>query len=275
MVGLPRHYGALHWRIPVRHEYSIPPPERQPRAGLQRGAVPPLIGMKRMIQSYADTHPGMRRGGNEDAFLHEPDRGVYAVADGLGGLSYGEVASGIAVEMLSKATAADFEDLTGLVRKISVAIAKKGAELKSGTIGTTLTLAILEGGYARLAQVGDSLAYMVLPDGTGVQLTREQTVAEEYRRAGRTNIEPYLEHVLTQCLGQEREVLPDVFVREFPVGARMLLCSDGITKTIDDASIYEAVRRGADPKSIVDALIRTANEKGGPDNSTAVVIFND
>ncbi len=205
-----------------------------------------------MIQSYADTHPGLRRGGNEDAFLHEPDRGVFAVADGLGGLSYGEVASGIAVEMLRAATAADFEDLTGLVRKISVAIAKRGAELKSGTIGTTLTLAILEGGYARLAQVGDSLAYMVLPDGTGVQLTREQTVAEEYRRAGRTNIEPYLEHVLTQWL----------------------LCSDGITKTIDDASIYEAVRSGADPKSIVDKLIRTANEKGGPDNSTAVVIFN-
>jgi protein phosphatase len=55
----------------------------------------------------------------------------------------------------------------------------------------------------------------------------------------------------------------------------MLLCSDGITKTIDDASIYETVRRGTDPKSIVDALIRTANEKGGPDNSTAIVIFND
>ncbi|HNX05435.1 MAG TPA: protein phosphatase 2C domain-containing protein [Opitutales bacterium] len=228
-----------------------------------------------MIKSYADTHPGMRRNGNEDSFLLQPERGIYAVADGLGGLSYGEVASGMAAEMLGSADMQAYEDLTGLVRGISVAIAKKGHELNSGTIGTTLTLAILDGGYARLAQVGDSLAYMVLPDGQGIQLTREQTVAEEYRRAGRTDFDPYMEHVLTQCLGQDREVMPDVFVREFPVGARMLLCSDGITKTIEDARIYEIVRTGSDPKSIVDTLISTANANGGPDNSTALVIFNE
>ena len=228
-----------------------------------------------MIKSHADTHPGIRRSGNEDSFLLQPERGIFAVADGLGGLSYGEVASGMCVDMLSKSDMSASEDLTGLVRGISSAIAEKGHELNSGTIGTTLTLAIIDGGYARLAQVGDSLAYMILPSGDGIQLTREQTVAEEYRRAGRTDFDPYLEHVLTQCLGQDREVMPDVFVREFPENSRMLLCSDGITKTIDDAHIYEILRTGLDPKSIVEELIATANANGGPDNSTAVVLFNE
>jgi serine/threonine protein phosphatase PrpC len=228
-----------------------------------------------MTKSFAGTDTGLHRKGNEDSFLHQPERGLFAVADGLGGLSFGEVASKIAVDHLGAVDMAAFDDLAALVREISGKIRDKGNELGKGTIGTTLTLAIVEGMYFRIAQVGDSMAYLALPDGKNVQLTREHTLAEEYRKAGKTNIDPYLEHVLTQCLGQEAEVNPDVFVTEFPVGARLLLCSDGITKTVEDAEIYSVLRTGVDPKSIVEALIKKANERGGPDNSTVVVVFQE
>jgi PPM family protein phosphatase len=226
-----------------------------------------------MTRSFAGTDTGLHRNGNEDSYLHQPDRGLFAVADGLGGLSYGEVASKMAVDRLASVDMLEFDDLSVLVNVISHEIWEKGQQLGKGTIGTTLTLAIVEGLYFRIAQVGDSMAYLVLPDGRNVQLTREHTLAEEYRKAGRTNIDPYLEHVLTQCLGQEGTVVPDVFVTDFPVGARLLLCSDGITKTVDDDSIYLALRGGSDPKEIVEGLIKRANDKGGPDNSTVVVVF--
>jgi serine/threonine protein phosphatase PrpC len=226
-----------------------------------------------MIAAHADTDTGLRRSGNEDSFLMQPERGLFAVADGLGGLSYGEVASRMAVEFLGAQEMGAFDDLTALVRTASGIIRRKGIELGGGTIGTTLTLAIVDGGYLRIAQVGDSVAFLTLPDGKGMQLTREHTVAEERRSAGRDDVEPYMEHVLTQCLGQEDEVVPDVFMREFPAGARLLLCSDGITKTVDRAAILESLRTSATPKVLVDGLIQAANANGGPDNSTAVAVF--
>jgi len=226
-----------------------------------------------MTKSFAGTDTGLHRNGNEDSFLHQPERGLYAVADGLGGLSYGEVASKMAVDRLASVDMLEFDDLPVLVNEISHEIWEKGQQLGKGTIGTTLTLAIVEGMYFRIAQVGDSMAFMALPDGKNLQLTREHTLAEEYRRAGRTNIDPYINHVLTQCLGQEGTVNPDVFVVDFPVGARLLLCSDGITKTVDEEDIYSALRKGSEPKEIVESLIKKANDNGGPDNSTVVVLF--
>jgi hypothetical protein len=220
------------------------------------------MGIKRMIQSYADTHPGLR--GAAMRTLSCTSRIVASLPWRTVSAAFpmARWLSGNAVEMLRAAIGGGLRGSDGLVRKISVAIAKRGAELKSGTIGTTLTSPSSRAVTPGLPG-GDSLAYMVLPDGTGVQLTREQTVAEEYRRAGRTNIEPYLEHVLTQCLGQEREGIAGRFRARIPGGRPDAPLQRRHHKTIDDASIYEAVRSGADPKSIVDKLIRTANERAG------------
>lgn len=227
-----------------------------------------------MISAYAGTDTGLLRSGNEDAFIVQPERGLFAVADGLGGLSYGEVASRIAVEYLGAQVMDAFDDLPSLIRNVSEIIRKKGLELCGGTIGTTLTLAIISGGSLRIAQVGDCVAFMTGPTGDGMQLTCDQTLAEARRSAGRDDIEPYMEHVLTQCLGQKEEVVPDVVTHDFQTGSRLLICSDGITKTVDRKLILETLRSGVTPKEIVDSLIKAANELGGPDNSTAVVVFN-
>lgn len=226
-----------------------------------------------MIAAYAASDVGLRRERNEDAFLCLPDRGIFAVADGLGGLAYGEVASRMTVDMLAAGDDDTFEDMNVLVREISEAIRNKGRELASGMIGTTLTFALLRSGYLRIAQVGDSVAFMTTPSGDRLQLTEDQTVAEERRKAGRSDIEPYMEHILTQCIGQENEVVPVVFMRPFPEGARLLLCSDGITKTVDRADILERLAAATAPAELVDSLIQTANSMGGPDNSTAVAVF--
>jgi len=225
-----------------------------------------------MMMAYGDTHPGLRRSNNEDSFLCQPERGVFAVADGLGGLQYGEVASGMLVELIKAASLDDLADLQSFVRSASAKICRKGLELCSSTIGTTLTLAIVADGYLRIAQVGDSVAFMTFPGG-GLQLTREQTVAEERRHSGEIEVERYLEHVLTQCMGQSADVVPDVFTRDFPPSARLLLCSDGITKTVDRGGILDVLRNGESPESVVADLIAMANRAGGPDNSTAVVFF--
>ncbi|MFA5256862.1 MAG: protein phosphatase 2C domain-containing protein [Opitutales bacterium] len=222
---------------------------------------------------HAGTHSGLRRKGNEDSFLCQPEKGIFAVADGLGGLQFGEVASKMAVDFLGSLAPSAFDDMQMLVRSLSAEIYGKGMELCGSVIGTTLTLAIIADGYLRVAQVGDSVAFMILPDGQGLQLTREQTVAEERRRRGETNVDRYLDHVLTQCLGQKDEVTPDVLTREFPPLSRLLLCSDGITKTVSKDVILETLREGESPEKVVGFLIDSANRNGGPDNSTAVVVF--
>jgi protein phosphatase len=226
-----------------------------------------------MISAYAASDVGLRRECNEDAFLCLPERGLFAVADGLGGLAYGEVASRMVVEMLAAGEDESFEDMTAFVRTISETIRRKGFELGSGMIGTTLTFAMLRSGYLRIAQVGDSVAFLTTPSGESLQLTEDQTVAEERRRSGRSDIEPYMEHVLTQCIGQDGEVVPVVFMRPFPDGAHLLLCSDGITKTVDRADILKQLAAATSPAELVDSLIRKANLMGGPDNSTAVAVF--
>jgi serine/threonine protein phosphatase PrpC len=226
-----------------------------------------------MLLAYANTDTGLMRSGNEDSFLSLPKRGLFAVADGLGGQAYGEVASRMAVDLLCKEKADAFADLHALLQHVSASIRSRGRELGGGEIGTTLTLAIVEGGFLRIAQIGDSIAFMTAPDGTRLQLTREHTVAEERRSAGRRDIESYMEHILTQCLGQADEVMPDVLTREFPIGARLLLCSDGITKTVDRCAILETLQSAATPREAVDSLIKAANASGGPDNATAVAVF--
>lgn len=226
-----------------------------------------------MLCAFGASHPGLRRSNNEDSFLCVSERGLFAVADGLGGLMYGEVASGLLVELLDSAQEQELDDLNALALRLSEAIADKGAELCASTIGTTMTLAIVREGKLRIAQVGDSVAFLLTSEDGFRQLTTEQTVADERRRAGRIDIEPYMNHVLTQCMGQKEAVVPELLELDFPAGARLLLCSDGITKTVQDEHIHEALAECETPQRLVKELIDMANRAGGPDNSTVVAVF--
>ncbi len=177
------------------------------------------------------------------------------------------------VELLDSASDEQLKDLREFVREASFQIRDKGRELCASSIGTTLTLLLASDGSMQIAQVGDSVAFILDPSSGFRQLTREQTLAQERILAGDKNVEAYLHHVLTQCMGQPEEVVPDVISLPLTEGSRIILCSDGITKTVADEHIEEVLRECESPAEVVKQLIDMANRAGGPDNSTVVTVF--
>ena len=221
----------------------------------------------------AQTDRGLCRDRNEDSFLAQPSRGLFAVADGMGGLPMGAVASRMAVDGLADAADAELSDLTAFVAGLNERIRAEGLRKTGGTIGTTLTLAHVVGTRLCIAHVGDSAAFLLTPGIAVLKLTREHTEAEERRRSGHHTL-PVHEHILTRCLGQEESLAVDVAEFDFPLGARLALCTDGITKTLDKVVIARLLTKYATPQEVAEHLVRAANENGGPDNATAVVVFN-
>lgn len=204
------------------------------------------------------TEVGHVRTRNEDAVLARPERGVLAVADGLGGHPAGDVASLTAVrsldaEPLSPTSSA--EDLVSAARAAHKAVLAAAAEVPDRRgMGTTLVLAVVGEASARVLHVGDSRAYLLDPDGAARALTRDHG----------------MHGYLTQALGLDREVEPDVADVECPAGSRLLLCTDGLTNMVDDAGIAELLGQG-DVQEACDALIDAALAAGGVDNVTVVV----
>lgn len=226
-----------------------------------------------MSAAFGATHPGLHRECNEDAFLINPERGLFAVADGLGGLPHGEIASQMAIDSLARTSDADLGDFATLFNQINREVRREGTKLSGTTgIGTTLIVGLVRNGVLNIAHVGDCAAFLS-EDGKVRQLTHDQTLAEQLRESGESSIPEYLSHILTQCVGQGGSLTPELLSLPFLPGARLLLCSDGITKVIPDDDIARILSQSPDPKSVVDWLITTANERGGPDNSTAVVVY--
>ncbi|HEX6936923.1 MAG TPA: protein phosphatase 2C domain-containing protein [Actinomycetes bacterium] len=204
------------------------------------------------------TEVGHVRSRNEDALLARPERGVLAVADGLGGHAAGDVASMVAITSLDEAplTAQSSEqDLRSAVAAAHQAVLAAAEEPGRAGMGTTLVLAVVGEGSARILHVGDSRAYLLHPDGPVEALTRDHG----------------MHGYLTQALGLDRDVEPDVTEVETPDGSRLLLCTDGLTNMVDDDALADLLGRG-DAQQACDALVETALANGGIDNVTVVVV---
>lgn len=204
------------------------------------------------------TEVGHVRSRNEDALLARPERGVLAVADGLGGHAAGDVASMVAITSLDEAplTAQSSEqDLRSAVAAAHQAVLAAAEEPGRAGMGTTLVLAVVGEGSARIVHVGDSRAYLLHPDGPVEALTRDHG----------------MHGYLTQALGLDRDVEPDVTEVETPDGSRLLLCTDGLTNMVDDDALADLLGRG-DAQQACDALVETALSNGGIDNVTVVVV---
>jgi protein phosphatase len=204
------------------------------------------------------TEVGHVRSRNEDALLARPERGVLAVADGLGGHAAGDVASMVAITSLDEAplTAQSSEqDLRSAVAAAHQAVLAAAEEPGRAGMGTTLVLAVVGEGSARIVHVGDSRAYLLHPDGPVEALTRDHG----------------MHGYLTQALGLDRDVEPDVTEVETPDGSRLLLCTDGLTNMVDDDALADLLGRG-DAQQACDALVETALANGGIDNVTVVVV---
>lgn len=203
------------------------------------------------------TEVGHVRRRNEDALLARPERGVVAVADGLGGHAAGDVASLTAVRCLDEAPlSADstVEEMLAATEAAHQAVVAAAAEPECHGMGTTLVLAVLSEDSARVLHVGDSRAYQLDPEGGLRQLTQDHS----------------MQGYLTQALGLDREVVPDVGEVDCPAGSRLLLCTDGLTNMVADGSIAELLGTG-DPQAACDALVEAALAAGGVDNVTVLV----
>lgn len=223
---------------------------------------------------------GRRRQNNEDALLVDISRGIFAVADGMGGHVGGEVASTLATQAAEEALTRASDPRAGLNKAFSSAnrsiaeFAVRNPRMRG--MGTTLTACVLQpDGVLHLGHIGDSRAYrfragaldQITTDHTWVQ--REVDAGRLSARAARTHP---LSHVITQALGVDDSDEPDIFDAVTVPGDLLLLCSDGLTGMLDDEELARLLLRDATLPELVDDLIRAANAAGGTDNITVVLV---
>jgi serine/threonine protein phosphatase PrpC/uncharacterized protein (UPF0333 family) len=235
------------------------------------------------------TDVGRRREHNEDnmAFVIPKDAQVMAskgalfiVADGMGGHAAGEVASEIAVDTVSNMYyQEDSNDvavsLLRAIRRANASIHQRAAEnlLRTG-MGTTCVTAVLRGNMAYIANVGDSRAY-ILRGKQVKQISHDHSWVAEQVRAGLLTEEQARTHaqrnVITRCLGTQAEVDVDVFHEKLYEGDSLVLCTDGLSGLVSDEELLRIVDQFV-PQESVYHLVERANENGGPDNITAIVV---
>ena len=226
----------------------------------------------------AKSDVGRVREGNEDSYLI--DEHLFAVADGMGGHLAGDVASSTAVEVIaSSVQSADAEDpnsLAVLLRDANAAIHERAqADERLRGMGTTFTLLMIQDARGHVAHVGDSRAYL-LRDGELKQLTEDHSLVGRMVKEGRLSAEEAESHpqrsIITRALGVDSDVDVDLLSLDLREQDRILLCSDGLTSMVPNGQIKEVLERKSDPQEAADELVRLANDAGGEDNITVVIV---
>ena len=228
----------------------------------------------------------MIRSGNEDNFTVDANltRGIFIVADGMGGHAAGEVASEMAVQIVQRELAPivtlDGDDVAKLtdttLRKANRAIHDRTlTEVDKQGMGTTASVLVISGEKYLIGQVGDSRVYL-MRDGLLSQLTKDHSYVQEQVDAGfltpeQARYHPY-SNVITRCVGASPEVEPDVYRGNVKVGDLFLVASDGLTGMVDDRRLGQLLGSRAEPERKVQALISEANGRGGLDNITAIIV---
>ncbi|MFW5873780.1 MAG: PP2C family protein-serine/threonine phosphatase [Verrucomicrobiota bacterium] len=236
------------------------------------------------IRSHGITDCGKVRQVNEDAFLIDESHQVYAVADGLGGLPGGADASRRIVELIEQTMSRvdpteERVDLAELTIGIHRIVAKEGLEAHPFTgSGSTLTIGQIVGDQLLIAHVGDSAAYLLRKNELR-KLTIDHTMEEEFIRrmgeAGRSRMPPEYPHTLTRCVGQESELRVDQTRLTLQPGDRLLFCTDGLNKVLDEVEIRRRLKQTDDPETLCQEFVDAANAEQGPDNITLIVSFID
>lgn len=237
------------------------------------------------VQSSALSDRGLndRRPLNEDAYLQDLSRGIFAVADGVGGAEAGEVASQTAIEVLDEAfrhqtDGADVEDLMELaIQRANASIHQMAQEhAKFSMMATTIVALHVKGNVATFGHVGDSRLYRLTPDGQLHRETEDHSIVEEEVRAGRMTPEQAANHpsknVISRALGAEQGVEVDMKTMEVEDGTEFLLCTDGITRHISDNELRQLLVLNNDLDEVCRELKRRCYERGAEDNLTVVVV---
>jgi serine/threonine protein phosphatase PrpC len=234
----------------------------------------------------AGTDVGRIRAGNEDNLYADADqeRGLFIVADGMGGHAAGEVASEMAVQIVARelGEVADVGDaetgalMTRALKAANAAIYERTiVEAEKQGMGTTASCLLLGQGQYRIGHIGDSRIYL-MRDGTFRQLTKDHSYVQEQVDAGfltpeQARYHPY-SNVITRCVGANADVEVDLLHGTLQAGDLFLLASDGLTGMVDDPLLRRLIEARQSPGRMVDALINEANRRGGLDNITAIIV---
>lgn len=216
-----------------------------------------------------------------------PDKGIFIVADGMGGHAAGEVASEMAVRVIAR----EIGSLQGLndeqvAERVRLSIRAANGAIFERTLtehdkrgmGTTVTGLTLFANRFLIGQVGDSRAYL-LRDSKLTQVTKDHSYVQEQVDAGyltpeQARTHPY-SNVITRCVGANADVMPDIYVGSVRQDDLFLLASDGLTGMLEDPQLAEIMKSGRQPQEQVDTLIEEANRHGGLDNITAIMVRID
>ncbi len=223
------------------------------------------------------------RSENEDSYFVSEPHQLFAVADGLGGLPEGSVASGLATEVINEYLAGlapgDAVDFGSMFERVNLRVFEKGRSISADMgIGTTLTVAQFRQDRFHIGHVGDT-GLVVFGKDSWRQVTRDHTMAQDMldrlRPGEHAYIPEYFSHTLTRCIGQLASIKVDTYEDIIVPGERALLFSDGVTKTMEMDEIHEKILATDSPKDLVNEIIETANYRGGPDNVTAIAVYFD
>jgi serine/threonine protein phosphatase PrpC len=229
------------------------------------------------LRYAAQSDRGLIRDGNQDSVYAGPR--LLAVADGMGGMAAGDVASNIVIGAMAPLD----EDVPGdaLVDALRHAVGNANQQLRDTVdanphlegMGTTLTAVLFSGSKIGMVHIGDSRAYM-LRAGEFAQITKDDTYVQMLVDEGRISAEEASSHpqrsLLTRAL-DGRDIDPEYSVRQVLKGDRYLICSDGLSGVVSSETIGDSMKEYADPQQCVERLVQLALRGGGPDNITVVI----
>ncbi|MFY1597389.1 BofC C-terminal domain-containing protein [Micromonospora sp. WMMD737] len=229
------------------------------------------------LRYAAHSDRGLIRDGNQDSVYAGPR--LLAVADGMGGMAAGDVASNIVIGAMAPLD----EDVPGdaLVDALRSAVGTANQQLRDTVdanpqlegMGTTLTATLFSGSKLGMVHIGDSRAYL-LRNGEFAQITKDDTYVQMLVDEGRISAEEASSHpqrsLLTRAL-DGRDIDPEYSVRQVLPGDRYLICSDGLSGVVSADTIGETMREYTDPQQCVERLVQLALRGGGPDNITVII----
>lgn len=237
------------------------------------------------MKTFSMTDKGRTREMNQDSvFTSEKPIGnlpnLFVVADGMGGHKAGDYASKFAVEVILREIAGNQETELPAIMQSAIEAANRELLAEAETdprfhgMGTTIVLAAIENSTLWTANVGDSRLYLI--DEHIQQITRDHSLVAEMVLKGELSKEEARVHrdknIITRAVGVVDHVQADIYEQELPEGCRVLMCTDGLSNMLADDEILSIVKSQRDIVETVERLVQAANDNGGTDNITAIVI---
>ena len=238
-----------------------------------------------MIKTAYLTDKGRKRELNEDyVYAFEKPVGnlpnLFIVADGMGGHKAGDYASEFTVKTIVEEVERSFEKNPSIIFQKAIAVANRklreiaSEDLSKKGMGTTVVAATCMGRYLQVANVGDSRLYVV--NDTITQITTDHSYVEEMIRRGSLERENARsnpnKNIITRAVGAKNDIQVDIYVVELKPGDLLLMCSDGLSNMLEDEEMRMIIKRQRDIVEMAEELVKAANENGGKDNISVILI---